>query len=173
MSESFRPELFTSRYGEPMLTRIALALGTVALLSACGEGPVPPSGRSDATTDVVTSEEATSQPETHTSQAAPKPEPKPSNSAKPQPTESDALTGDDLLLSRFHDGTTPGLEGAFSDPVQVAKAICADWNNGVAWEGIFANFTAYDSVEVAYFMAASGEAYCPSLFQYMEERVFG
>ena len=173
MFECFSPAPFTSRYGLSMLTRIALALGTVALLSACGEGPVPPSARSDATTDVVTSQEPTSQPETHTSQPAPEPEPKPSKSAKPRPTESDALTGDDLLLSRFHDGTTPGLEEAFSDPVQVARAICGDWNNGVAWEGIFANFAAYDSVEVAYFMAASGEAYCPSLFQYMEERVFG
>ncbi len=63
------------------------------------------------------------------------------------------------------------MEAALTDPVSLAKAVCADWNSGMPWENIYAALTDYDPTEAAYYMAISGEAYCPSLFRYMNRRL--
>ena len=55
--------------------------------------------------------------------------------------------------------------------MNLAQAVCGDWDDGLAWEQIYASFGDYDAIESAYFMAAAGEAYCPSLYRYMQKRI--
>ncbi|WP_188785252.1 DUF732 domain-containing protein [Nocardioides phosphati] len=89
----------------------------------------------------------------------------------PEATRSD----EDLFRERIHDGTS-GLDSIGDDELlNIARAICADWTAGQTWEQIYAPVvdSGIEPGDAAVLLAAAGEAFCPSLFEHMSERVFG